>query len=862
MRKSLLFLLMMVLFLGCTKFEEPPEDFQDKPKSKMKTRSGVELANQNPYSLSNMQIAMDQLSAEAEIENVQLKATHVYVRFLPKDTTEYDALLGRCRDMMYDYPLDRILTDAEVEAYANDSISANGFGWQYVAAPVCFLLPPDIECEFLDSLYMEDSFTGNNILVPSPLRSDLLPPDDLETNPPFPGIDVPQVAEGIWDELLNVAIDITSDEPNPTPSFSRSWYPLARIKYVDDLTNKTIPLEGVRIRCNHFSHRDVAYTDKNGVATDFGSFKDNVRYTILWESDYWDIRDGNWGQDKTHGPSRRGDWELTISGDNEDAMSAAIHRGCRAVYYDNPFGTTKPRHLKIGAHFSNVGDAGGVYSAVNFVLWPQIRIYRRERYKNDIITHTRYDMTSTTIHELTHAAHQEAVRELRGSNQIEDYMLADIELTESWARCAQYAFMHWLYPQIDYRTIHAKYSGNYTGVGEWLMHQGLSFKQLEGTVVGNATWDGWRRSVKALGLVDDVIVDMLFDNPNGEFDANFKDLIQGTSHLYVNNEIVYEIPNNDLLTSGVSVLGWFVSGDGYEKTPVAYNPRMVKLKFTTVGERFLTVRLGLIGGATYDVVKKINVTVHGAIAGPSEPYPGVMVTYRLSGFSGTVDTWQFMGINSSNYRIVESTNNSVSVIFKNHCTTVLKAKIQSTDLAAMTISVRNDASLTPFVALKKEVSPWDIQLWDNSVASPTLSALDSMCRTQELIDSPLNFVTYASRPSSTHPDYPYLIPVYESGYYHGYSYNTTASSNFTNHGVKFWIFSSQRPGTVPIYLIERSRYAEKSRYYEISYLTREDLHSWKQVTSWYWNWLRTRKIDDRNWDELKVVRVLGYVYPY
>lgn len=53
MKKSLLFLLMMVLFLGCTKFEEPPEDFQDKPKSKMKTRSGVELANQNPPKLNS-----------------------------------------------------------------------------------------------------------------------------------------------------------------------------------------------------------------------------------------------------------------------------------------------------------------------------------------------------------------------------------------------------------------------------------------------------------------------------------------------------------------------------------------------------------------------------------------------------------------------------------------------------------------------------------------------------------------------------------------------------------------------------------------------------------------------------------------
>lgn len=108
-----------------------------------------------------------------------------------------------------------------------------------------------------------------------------------------------------------------------------------------------------------------------------------------------------------------------------------------------------------------------------------------------------------------------------------------------------------------------------------------------------------------------------------------------------------------------------------------------------------------------------------------------------------------------------------------------------------------------------------------------------------------------------------LKPIYENGFHHGkYAYDQRTYPEFSQYGIKAWVFSSQRPGTVPLYLIEDSQYKDKKMVYTISYLTQENLGAWRKVSSWYWNWLGTRKKGDRNWTERKNFGVMGYVYPY
>lgn len=829
MKKNLLVLAIAALLIGCSKFEEPPSDT---PIREIKTRS-VLAAQDNPYSLKNVQMAMDKVSVEMGQQTIKLKPTHYYVRFLPKDSTEYTRLLDSSNLMLFTYPLDRELTDEEVEFFENDTTNTYGYPWHYTKVPTDYVFPDGIIHEILDEVVVE-TFDDNDINA---------------------GVSN-KLAEGVWDRVMIKSMRLPDQTAQTRSSYK--WRPYASVRYVDDFNGQTIPLVGVRVRCHHLLHFEECYTDINGEATSLGSFVKPARYKIFWEdAKYWDIRDGFLWQAKTKGPCVTGRWELVISGDTEDAMFAAIHRACRAIFYDNPFGITRPKRgrIKLCAYFTKDTKKNGDHAPVAALVWPQIRIFR----KNDGRTQKRWEMTSTSLHELGHASHHRAVVELPGSNRLKDFVFASDKLKESWARGIQFAFMNWLYPN-QVNKIRPDYFNDYTGVVEGLLNQGLTLKQIESTVVGNQLWREWMPAVKQMGLIDNVIVDMIFDNPYMFWAADFKNLIIGTSQIYTDTEVTYSLPQSDKLPSAISNSGWTVSGEGY--TIIKKENRSIKLRFNTLGERTLTAHLKLIDGTDYDVIKKINVTSRGTIYGSPNPHTGVATTYRLSNYSGTVDKWVFTGLTSNDYWIVATTSNSVTIVFKNPCSTVVKAMLQTSELAAKSVTVPKDIALTYFYSYKNKDWPNDYYLYNSTGPMPNAISKNGM-HYPEPRTSKQHFMGYASRPSTSHPNYSLLKPIYENGFHHGkYAYDQRTYPEFSQYGIKAWVFSSQRPGTVPIYLIEDSQYKDKKMVYTISYLTQENLGAWRKVSSWYWNWLGTRKKGDRNWTERKNIGVMGYVYPY
>ena len=830
MKKNLLVLAIAVLLIGCSKFEEPPSDT---PIRESKTRSAL-AAQDNPYSLTNVQMAMDKVSVEMGQPTIKLKPTHYYVRFLPKDSTEYTRLLDSSNLMLFTYPLDRELTDEEVEFFENDTTNTYGYPWHYTKVPTDYIFPDGIIHEILDEVVVE-TFDDNDINA---------------------GVSN-KLTEDVWDRVMIKSMRLPDQTAQTRSSYK--WRPYASVRYVDDFNGQTIPLVGVRVRCHHLLHFEECFTNANGEATSLGSFKQPARYKIFWEDQkYWDIRDGLTWQAKTKGPRMTGRWELVISGDTEDAMFAAIHRACRAIFHDNPFGITRPKRgrIKLCAFYKKDVGKNGDHAGITVGIWPDIRIFRKVKGN----TRSRWEITSTALHELGHASHHRAVVELPGSNRIEDFVLADGILKESWARGIQFAFMNWLYPN-QVNKIRPDYFENYTGVVEGLMNQGLTLKQIEGTVVGNRLWRGWRRDVKALHLVDDIIVDMIFDNPYMFWAADFKNLIIGTSQIYTDTEVTYSLPQSDKLPSAISNSGWTVSGEGY--TIIKKENRSIKLRFNTLGERTLTAHLKLIDGTDYDVIKKINVTSRGTIYGSPNPHTGEWTVYRLSNYTGTVDKWEFEGLPSKYYWIVSQTSNSVTVVFKSSGSATIKAKIQNSELATKSIKIPTDMPINSFCAYKNTDWPYDFWIDNVSNYTPNPSVYYNGSRTLEPKTSKQHFMAYGSRPSSSHPNYSLLKPIYENGFHHGkYAYDQRTYPEFSQYGIKAWVFSSQRPGTVPLYLSEDSQYKDKKMVYTISYLTQENLGAWRKVSSWYWNWLGTRKKGDRNWTERKNFGVMGYVYPY
>lgn len=271
----------------------------------------------------------------------------------------------------------------------------------------------------------------------------------------------------------------------------------------------------------------------------------------------------------------------------------------------------------------------------------------------------------------------------------------------------------------------------------------------------------------------------------------------------------------------------------------------------------------MIDGTEYSVVKKINVTSRGTITESTTPATGVAVTYRLANYSGTVDKWEFSSITESDYQIVSTTSNSITVVFKTPCTTILRAKIQNSELATKSVIIPEDVPVTAFLSYKNNDSPYDFWLKNVTTAIPPSTVSQNGSRTLEPAASKQHFMAYASRPQTNHPNYSLLKPIYENGFHHGkYAYDQQNYSEFAQYGIKAWVFSTQQPGTVPLYLIEDSKFKDKQMVYTISYLTQDNLDPWRKVSSWYWNWLGTKKKGDRDWTERKNSGIIGYVYPY
>ena len=87
----------------------------------------------NPYSLKNMQRALDAIIATRGADSTKLMPTDLYVRFRPTDTTEYRLLMEQNLEL-FDYPLDYDIL-VEGDYYHDPSIAQDEITWQYTVIP-------------------------------------------------------------------------------------------------------------------------------------------------------------------------------------------------------------------------------------------------------------------------------------------------------------------------------------------------------------------------------------------------------------------------------------------------------------------------------------------------------------------------------------------------------------------------------------------------------------------------------------------------------------------------------------------------------------------------------------------------------
>ncbi len=359
----------------------------------------------NPYSVANMQEAFARLSAE-EQATFNIRTTHQYVRFAPRNQQEYEELTNDSTLTLDNYPLDHEINGTDGGEYHDPSLPADQPTYQYAAVPAPYKGSGTIPFDVLTDLYL-------------PEQDPKLDMSLAETQAHVSSL-VNQ-AEG-----LDVGI---------SSARVASYHPQGKLQVFDTRLNRLIFLVGVKVRVRRWFTYESAVTDENGDYYIARSFDRPVNYAVFYERDDFDIRSGMVGQAWYNGPKQSSPWNLDImSGPHR--LYAHINRAAADYYYRNRVGIKSPPRraflraaMKIAA-YDHAGTLGKHCKDCRLLgVVPVLYIHSA----NDIGPRFSDEIYGTTIHELAHASHWE----FRRNNW---HFSTEERLQESWAEGVEWIF--------------------------------------------------------------------------------------------------------------------------------------------------------------------------------------------------------------------------------------------------------------------------------------------------------------------------------------------------------------------------------------------------------------------------------------
>lgn len=228
----------------------------------------------NPYSMDNMRKAIKELQSRGLSKSTlstDIKPTHYYMRFKPKNEAEVDAVEADTTVFYYSFPLDREIVGGSTN-YRDPELPDSVPSYMYCTVPVDHVLP-NVEHEILEELY---------ILEDVNVYDDADDDEDIETSLSK------HAKASYWPELKNIALEQVGMEPE-TPELSKGWRPKGRVTYYDNSTNKEIGLQGAAVHTMRAFIGHQCCTDANG---NFSMPKVNCKHTFLikWKRADFKIR--------------------------------------------------------------------------------------------------------------------------------------------------------------------------------------------------------------------------------------------------------------------------------------------------------------------------------------------------------------------------------------------------------------------------------------------------------------------------------------------------------------------------------------------------------------------------------------------
>ncbi len=231
---------------------------------------------ENPYSVENMKLALEELKKEPQLKSgdnslefieFEVKTTHLYVRFLPKDTLELQQL-EKDSLILFDYPLDYEIEKGG-EYYHDPTIPEGQITWQYTTVKADYQFPANIKHEIIEECFILDEMEEEESqLKGSPTNTWAL----LET------------------KALQMTDNLTKEEQElQLKGWFSGWFPKSKIpqgyiKVYDTELKKYVGVKGLTVRVHRLVKISYGVTDKNGFYKVRKGFRRNCFYGLRFES--------------------------------------------------------------------------------------------------------------------------------------------------------------------------------------------------------------------------------------------------------------------------------------------------------------------------------------------------------------------------------------------------------------------------------------------------------------------------------------------------------------------------------------------------------------------------------------------------
>lgn len=211
----------------------------------------------DPYTVENMAKALAAVYP-TKASRIPVTATHDYIRFLPRNESEYRALERLGFDLV-DHPLDyEIVRDGDW--YQDPGIPEGEITWQYAVIPKNVPLPRKIRYEVLDE-----------VCIPDGEETQTKGGDNIN-----------------WAAVEREAFRLTGNADLLDESLTKAAAgdrPSGRITIVDaDRGGEAEGVRGVRVACNTFVKTAHAFTDEDGRYQIPRSFSGKPRYRLVFKN--------------------------------------------------------------------------------------------------------------------------------------------------------------------------------------------------------------------------------------------------------------------------------------------------------------------------------------------------------------------------------------------------------------------------------------------------------------------------------------------------------------------------------------------------------------------------------------------------